>query len=128
MRCVVVAGAIALVVAAAGAQCSWAVGYTVVGKEKCECGPLVSRGIIPDTLNKLKEALFLDRLAFILDRLAADGRALMAQVGPSSQQEVGAGISPLAEGGAVKKEKKTPFKPFKKRVKKRKVKIPARAK
>lgn len=127
MRYVVVAGAIALVVAAVGVQCSWAVGFDVVGKEKCECGPLVSRGIIPDTLNKLKEALFLDKLASVLDWIAADGGALMAQVGPSSHREVRETVYPTADTGVVKEEKKAPSKPAKKRVKKRRVKIPPRA-
>lgn len=118
MRYVVVAGAIALVVAVVGVQYSWAVGFDVVGKEKCECGPLVSRGIIPDTLNKLKEALLLDKLAALLDWAAADTGALIAQVGPSGQEEV---------PETVKEEKKAPSKPSKKRVKKRRVKIPPRA-
>ncbi len=76
---------------------SHAVGLYVVGKEECNCSSLVARGIIPDTLNKLKEAFLIPQLAGVLDKLAIEVQALLANAGPT----------PASDLAAVKEE--TPF-------------------
>jgi hypothetical protein len=61
-----------------------AVGLYAVGKEECNCSTLVARGIVPDTLNKLHEALLLPQLAMILDKIAVGIKDMVAQTGGPS--------------------------------------------
>lgn len=127
MRYMVVAGAVVLIAAVAGVQYAAAVGYDVVGKEKCSCDPLVARGALPDTVNKLHEALFVPKIAFILDRIAVEGRAMLAQFGAGAQPEVQETAAAPSSTEAVVAPKERVPRPAKKRPKKRKRKIPPRA-
>jgi hypothetical protein len=61
-----------------------AVGLYAVGKEECNCSPLVARGIIPDPLNKLKEALLLPQMAMVLDKIVVEIKGMIGQVGGPS--------------------------------------------
>ena len=66
-----------------------AVGVYAVGKEQCNCSPLVARGIIPDPLNKLHEVLLFPQLAMILDKIAVGIKDMVGQVGmpPTADSE-----------------------------------------
>jgi hypothetical protein len=126
MRYVVVAGAVILIAAVAGVQYAGAVGYDVLGKEKCSCDPLVARGVLPDTANKLWEVLFIPKLGFILDRIAVEGKAMLAQFGAAEQPEVQATTSAPSGTETVAAPKERVHRPAKKRAKKRRLKIPPR--
>jgi hypothetical protein len=65
---------------------AFAVGLYVVGKEDCDCSPLVAQGIVPDTLNKLKEAFLFPQMASVLDRIGQEVRAMLAGFGPTSAE------------------------------------------
>jgi hypothetical protein len=65
---------------------AFAVGLYVVGKEECDCSPLVAQGIVPDTLNKLKEAFLFPQIAAVLDRVGQEVRAVLSGFGPTSAQ------------------------------------------
>jgi hypothetical protein len=65
---------------------AFAVGLYVVGKEDCDCSPLVAQGIVPDTLNKLKEAFLFTQMAAVLDRIGVEVRAMLAGFGPTSAE------------------------------------------
>lgn len=58
-----------------------AVGLYAVGKEQISCSPLVARGIVPDTWNKLSEALLAPRISWALDRLAVEIKTVLSQFG-----------------------------------------------
>ena len=126
MRYVVVAGAVILIAAVAGVQCAGAVGYDVLGKEKCRCDPLVARGILPDTANKLWEMLFIPKLGSILDHIAVNGKAMLAQFGAAEQPEIQATGTAPSGTETVAAPKERTHRPAKKRSKKRKLKIPPR--
>ena len=80
MRSIVAAAAVCLLLAWVLAGTAAAVGLQAVGKEPCNCDPLVARGIVPDTANKLKSAVDFPQIAVALDRLAADVRTLLGQL------------------------------------------------
>lgn len=117
---------------------SHAVGYYAVGKEDCRCSPLVERGIIPDTLNQLGEALILPRLGWAIERLALELRAVASQFGPKTETaavEISDKKEPLYDiEEPPKLEKKSPAdqkiqKPKKKTkdtAKKKRVRVPTR--
>lgn len=58
-----------------------AVGLYAVGKEQISCSPLVARGIVPDTWNKLSEAFLAPQISWALDRLAVEMKSLLNQFG-----------------------------------------------
>ncbi len=60
---------------------SHAVGLYVVGKEDCNCSPLTERGIVPDTLNTLKEAFVLPQLVAALDRIGIEVKNFISSIG-----------------------------------------------
>ncbi len=129
-----------------------AVGLYAVGKEECNCSPLVARGIIPDPLNRLHEALLLPQLAMILDKIAVGIKDMVGQIGTAPtvapEEEIKRGeeapelkakptfekkpgkeeISPKEEKPAIEKKsikKKKPALHLKKdQKKKRRVKVP----
>ncbi len=111
-----------------------AVGFDVAGKEKCICSPMTARGIYPDTLNCLKEALILPRLGFIAERLAGEIKAILGQFGiqsagdPRGRVEPAKGIPGLKTDADKKKKRLAESRKGKKsREKKRRVKLPPRA-
>ncbi|MDD3473164.1 MAG: hypothetical protein PHS86_10300 [Syntrophaceae bacterium] len=60
---------------------SGAVGLYAVGKEQISCSPLVARGVVPDTWNKLSEALLVPQISWALDRLAVEMKTVLSQFG-----------------------------------------------
>ncbi|MGO9570199.1 MAG: hypothetical protein ACLP5H_21935 [Desulfomonilaceae bacterium] len=81
MRSLIIAVVVTIALAAAYVGNVHAVGLYAVGKEECNCSPLVARGIIPDPLNKLHEALMFPQLAVILDKIAMGIKDMVGQVG-----------------------------------------------
>ncbi len=130
-----------------------AAGYQVVGKEECTCSPLVARGVYPDTLNKLHQAVYFPTLIAAVDQVAMDlksvvthfveGPAAESQESASSAEETQAvqekSASPAQEKvqkerkpakeekpAALKKKKSTHS--LKKSSKKKRIKVPSGAK
>ncbi|MBM3301977.1 MAG: hypothetical protein FJY85_18740, partial [Deltaproteobacteria bacterium] len=100
------------------------------GKEKPDCPPWVARGVYPDTLTKLSEALVFPRFGFALDRMADEIRGLMAQFGTRASLDTSGEISePPAPKEPVQRveEDKKPTPAKKKPIKKRRIKMPPRA-
>jgi hypothetical protein len=87
MRSLIIAVLVTIVLAAAGVGNVHAVGLYAVGKEECNCSALVAKGIIPDTLNKLHEALLLPQLAMVLDKIAVGIKDMVSQTGGPSAVE-----------------------------------------
>ncbi len=87
MRSFIIAVLVTIALAAACVGNVHAVGLYAVGKEECNCSSLVARGIIPDTLNKLHEALLLPQLAMVLDKIAVGIKDMVAQTGGPSAVE-----------------------------------------
>jgi hypothetical protein len=87
MRSFIIAVVVTIALAAAGVGNVHAVGLYVVGKEECNCSALVAKGIIPDTLNKLHEALLLPQLAMVLDKIAVGIKDMVSQTGGPSAAE-----------------------------------------
>jgi hypothetical protein len=81
MRSFVVAAAMCVLLGALLPGTAGAVGLYVVGKEDCDCSPLVARGIYPDTLNKIQEAVAFPQIAVALDRVAVEVRGMLDQGG-----------------------------------------------
>jgi protoporphyrinogen oxidase len=81
MRSFVVAAALCAFLGALVPGTVGAVGLYVVGKEDCDCSPLVARGIYPDTLNKIQEAVAFPQIALALDRVAVELRGMLDQGG-----------------------------------------------
>jgi hypothetical protein len=129
--------AIALVVSCVLGICSAgsadAVGFYVVGKEDCQCSPLVARGIVPDTLNKLKEAFFFPQVGVVLENFASEVRAMLYQAGsrPTLAEEADTTEEPKSPTVKDTKEKKkevkkrvTKMKPAKKKLPEKKKRVP----
>ncbi len=74
-----------------------AVGLYAVGKEQISCSPLVARGIVPDTWNKLTEALLVPQISWALDKLAVEMKTVFSQFGAPPAASV-------AETASVTKE------------------------
>ncbi len=142
MRAALIA-ALCIVLAAVFAGQSHAVGLYVVGKEDCDCSPLVAKGIVPDTLNKLKEAFLIPHLAYALDKLAQEIQAMLVSAGAPAATAYAEVKDDMASANIVSdaspeppkpekaivekpaKEKKSPVKHSKNvKKKKKKVKIP----
>lgn len=137
MRSLVVALIACMLVVGALAQRSEAVGFQVVGKEECKCSPLVARGIVPDTLNKLKEAFVFPSLVVAVERVAGEFRAVVSQFGAGPMAAVEPEVPPpsVEKKTEVKKEP-VRMKPVKEKKKKsaekksttkRRIKQPPRA-
>jgi hypothetical protein len=110
MRSFIIAVLVTIALAAACVGNVHAVGLYAVGKEECNCSPLVARGIIPDPINKLHEALLLPQLAMILDKIAIGIKDMIGQTGgPSaatSEEEIKRGeeAQELKEKPAIEKK------------------------
>jgi hypothetical protein len=152
MRSLIIAVLVTIALAAACVGNVHAVGVYAVGKEQCNCSPLVARGIVPDPLNKLHEVLLFPQLAMILDKIAVGIKDMVGQTGgpsavapeeeikrgeeapelkekPVIEKKAGKdGISPKEEKPAIEKKsikKKKPAVQLKKdQQKKKRVKIP----
>lgn len=74
-----------------------AVGLYAVGKEQISCSPLVARGIVPDTWNKLGEALLVPQISWALDRLAVEMKTMLSQFGAPP-------VTSVAETASVTKD------------------------
>ena len=130
MRYFVIATVLSILALCTTWESARAVGYDVTGKEKCVCSPLTARGIYPDTLNNLKEALILPRLGFIAERLAQEIKAILGQFGIQSAGDPRGRAEPAKSILGLDKEKKrlAGSKTGKKRkTKKRRVRLPPRA-
>lgn len=128
MRSLVVAVTVCIMIAGALAQRSEAVGFEVVGKEDCKCSPLVARGIIPDTLNKLKEAFVFPSLFVVVERVAGEIKAITSQFGAKPMAAVEPSIPPPAlEKKTEPKEKPVEMKPVKEKKAKSAKKKPSKA-
>jgi hypothetical protein len=140
MRSIVAAAAVCLLLSWGLAGNAVAVGLQAVGKEPCNCDPLVARGIVPDTVNKLKSALDFPQISVVLDRLALDVRTVLSQFGSGAPSNGAPELTAKAEPpekvtAKPPPEIKPPAKPKKKIAKKltkkpkakKKVKRPPRA-
>lgn len=104
-----------------------ATGYDVAGKEKCVCSPFTSRGVVPDTLNNLSEALVFPKLGFVVERLALEIKAILGQFGvksagdPRGRITETKGFWSFLDKSKKEKKRKAASK------KKRRIKVPPRA-
>jgi hypothetical protein len=89
-----------------------AVGMVSVGEGKCDCPSLVAKGVVPDTINRLKETLVFMKLAPVLDRIAGEIKAMLGQFGARAKHEWA-----QKEVSPPKPKAKKPKKKKKKRVK-----------
>ncbi|HMK33798.1 MAG TPA: hypothetical protein VK463_01940 [Desulfomonilaceae bacterium] len=102
---------VSICLAAALVGNSYAVGLYVVGKEDCDCSPLVARGIVPDTLNKMKEAFLFPQIAEVLDRIGIEVKAMLAGLGPAPAEAAETpAITEQTEGKAKTEMEKAPAK------------------
>lgn len=62
-------------------------GYQVVGKEPCNCSPLVARGIYPDTLNKLHDAVYFPTVLAAVDQVAMDLKSVVTHLAAAPAEE-----------------------------------------
>jgi hypothetical protein len=111
MRSFVIA-VVAICLATALMGNAFAVGLYVVGKEDCDCSPLVAKGIVPDTVNKLTEALLFPQIAAVLDQIGQQVRAMLAGFGPTSAEaaEPPAMTEQTTDGKEKTEVEKTPAK------------------
>jgi hypothetical protein len=148
MRSFVIA-VVAFCLATAVAGNSFAVGLYVVGKEECDCSPLVAKGIVPDTVNKLSEAFLFPQIAAALDQAGKEVRGMLAGFGPTSAEAAEPSVTPeqaavekgktetvaphakeakpAVEKHVMPKKRSARLKRLEKKSRKRKVKIPPRA-
>jgi hypothetical protein len=89
MRSIIITGMVCVlvcVVLLGGAQ---AVGNYVVGQEKCDRSSLNARGIIPDTMNKIKE-MFVFPSIFVkaVDTVAGEVKAILSQFGIKTRPHI----------------------------------------
>ncbi|MGO8880014.1 MAG: hypothetical protein ACLQMS_10950 [Desulfomonilaceae bacterium] len=82
---------------------SLAVGVYTPGLERCDCSPLVQRGVIPDTWNKLTEALLIPQISWAIDRLTIEAKAVISQFGQPPSSEISE-ISAAKEAKELKDE------------------------
>lgn len=82
---------------------SMAVGVYTPGKEPINCSSLVKRGVIPDTWNKLTEALLIPQICWAIDKVAIEAKAVIAQFGqpPTSENSE---VAPAKETKEIKDE------------------------
>ena len=106
MRSFLIAVAVCIVLVASFPGMADAVGLYTVGKEECNCSPLVARGIKPDVLNKLGEAFAFPEIALALDRLALAVRGSLSQFEAPEPAAVEEPATPEEEAPAVKEKEK----------------------
>ncbi|MCX5872830.1 MAG: hypothetical protein NTY51_06295 [Deltaproteobacteria bacterium] len=98
---------------------SAAVGVYNPALEKSECSTLVQRGVIPDTWNKLSEALLVREISWAIDKLTIEAKAFLNQFG----QPPSSGLSEVSapkEAKEFKDEVLTPVKDKPKTIEKKK--------
>ena len=93
-----------------------AVGVYAVGKEECNCSPLVARGIIPDPLNKLHEVLLFPQIAMVLDKIAMGIKDMVGQAGGPSAVAPEEEIKRGEEAQELKEKPATEKKPGKEEI------------
>ncbi len=93
---------------------SLAVGVYTPGNERCDCSPLIQRGVIPDTWNKLTEALLIPQICWAIDRLTIEAKAVIDQFGQPPANE----ISEVSAAKEAKELKDEPPPLVKKKIKK----------
>ncbi len=100
-----------LAVAALFAFCSssWAVGVYTPGQEKYDCSPLVQRGIIPDTWNKLTEALLIPQISWAIDKLTIEAKAFIGQFGQPPSSDIASVSSSKADDTKELKDEPLPL-------------------
>ena len=115
-----------------------AAGYYSVGKEDCNCSPLVARGIMPDTLNQLVEALAFPKIGWAFERLATEIKLIASQFGPKPTPEIADAIEKKEVSAEIEEPIKVEKKPVlrekkgkvkktaKETSKKKRVKVPTR--
>ncbi len=146
MRSILIVAAIFVVLTTVWIGHSQAAGLYVVGKEDCDCSSLTARGIVPDTLNKLKEAFLLAHIAAALDKVAVEIKGMVDQFGKppvveatavppetadkekTAVEEKPAKEKPTIDKKSEKKVKKAGFQNAKadKSKKKKRVKVPSK--
>lgn len=110
MRYLFVATAFIALLAAGSATFVQGAGLVAVGREGCDCSPLVARGIVPDTVNKLHLAVYFPEMAGAVERFAEEFRTVFSNViGPKAVAAEATPVSVEAEktteeAPAVKKE------------------------
>jgi hypothetical protein len=139
MRSFVVAALVCVLLGGLIPGTAGAVGLYAVGKEDCSCSPLTVRGIVPDTLNKIHEALFFPQVAGMLDRVAMNIKAAADQGNGMTTAALSESPGVSEEAPAPKEEKQLKKAPAEKKTKpqakvskdkpkkKKKVKVPTRA-
>ncbi len=100
-----------LAVAALFAFCSssLAVGVYTPGQEKGDCCPLVQRGVIPDTWNKLTLALLIPQISWAIDKLAVEAKVVISQFGQPPSSDIAAISSSKAEDTRELKDEPLPL-------------------
>jgi hypothetical protein len=100
-----------LTVAALFAFCSssLAVGVYTPGQEKNDCCPLIQRGVIPDTLNKLTLALLIPQISWAIDKLAVEAKVVISQFGQPPSNDIAAISSSKAEDTKELKDEPLPL-------------------
>jgi hypothetical protein len=106
MRSFLIAVAVCIVLVTSFPGMADAVGLYTVGKEECNCSPLVARGIQPDVLNKLGEAFAFPQIAMALDRLALAVRGSLSQFEAPETEAVAEPATTEEETPAVKEKEK----------------------
>lgn len=80
---------------------SAAVGVYSPGLEKADCSALVQRGVIPDTWNKLSEALLVREISWAIDKLTIEAKAFLNQFGQPPTSDI-AEVSTAKEAKELK--------------------------
>lgn len=104
MRSIVVAAVVCVLLVGLVPGSVGAVGLYAVGKEDCNCSPLVARGVIPDTLNKLQEAVAFPQIAMALDNVAVQVKGLLEQSGATATASLSESPGAPEEEPAVKEK------------------------
>jgi hypothetical protein len=107
MRFLVVA-VVALAMVSGLSGTAGSAGYQVVGKEECDCSPLVARGVYPDTLNKLHQAVYFPSVISVVDQLAMDLKSFVTHFMVGSAPESQESVTPTEDTKAVKEKSAPP--------------------
>ncbi len=107
MRSFLIAAVVTIALATTCVGHSYAAGMYAVGKEECNCSPLVARGIIPDPLNKLSEAFLFPQVAMVIDNIVVGIKDMIGQFGPTPAE---ASEEAVKQGEAAPELKEKPGK------------------
>ena len=82
MRLTIITGMVCVMVCVIWLGGAQAIGNYVVGQEKCDRTSLNARGIIPDTMNKIKEVFVVPSFVVkAIDTVAGEVKAILSQFG-----------------------------------------------